>query len=337
MTDTQADYFLGIESSTRTVALLADAEGFTVGRGTAGPSAYSLVGRELCNQNLFQAILAAFSSAGFKTRDILASEGSLPLVQAVCVGMRGVERPKDEGIIRRIINDFNLGDNTRITVTSEARIVLESGLADGIGVAILSGEVGQVFGQGPEGKTARAGGWGYLLGEVASSHLLGLEAVKAVLRAAEGSGPETALTALVEREWKVPANRLDVLIDKVEKPLEGLGTGSNKAQTELSSESYKENLALLAPLVERVAKDDEVAQKLLDAYATEIAASVQAVIKRIGLDGWKKPTPLVITGGLLLSNQGELKRRLLERLPDVSEPVSVLEAAEGALKLATKS
>lgn len=334
MADKETDYFLGIESSTRTIALLADAEGFTVGRGTAGPSAYNLVGREQCSQNLFQAILAAFSSAGYKTRDILASEGSLPLVQAVCVGMRGVERPKDENTIRRIINDFNLGDNTRISITSEARIVLESGVPDGIGVTILSGEIGQVYGQGPDGKTARAGGWGYLLGEVGSSYQLGLAAVKAVLQAAEGSGPETTLTALIENQWKVPAGRIDVLVDKVQKPLEGLGTGGNKAQTELSTENYKENLAAIAPLVERAAKDDAVAQKLLDAYADELAAAVQAVIKRAGLANWQKPTPLVIAGSLLLSNQGELKNRLLERLPDMDEPVAVLEAAEGALKLA---
>jgi N-acetylglucosamine kinase-like BadF-type ATPase len=294
-----------------------------------------MVGRDECGQVLFQAILSAFSSAGFKTRDIISAEGSLPLVKSVCIGMRGVEKPKDEAAVRRIITEFNLGENTKIVVSSEARIVLESGLANGIGVAVLSGENGLVFGQGPDLRAAKAGGDGYLLGDEGSAHYLGLQAVKAVLRAADGRGPATQLTAMVERTWKITPGRPDLVAAHAYDLLKGLGTGGNKALVEETTQAYKQALANLAPLVEQAAaKADEASGRILDTCADEIVLAVQAVLRRTALDSWTKPTPLVLSGSILLSNQGELKRRLLERLPDMAEPVPVLEAAEGALKLA---
>jgi len=331
----EKDYYLGIESGSRTVVLLADPDGFTIGRGIGGASAYSLVGREECNQILFQAILAAFASAGFKTRDILASEGTLPLVKTVCIGMRGVERPKDEATVRRILTEFNLGDNAQIKVTSEARVVLEAGIPDGIGVAVLAGEVGLTFGQGPGSKTAQAAGNGYLLGDEGSSHYLGLQVVKAVLRAADGRGSATALTELVAREWKIDPNRPDLVEKHAYDLLNGLGTGGNKATLITTVATFKQTLALLAPGLERLAaKGDEVAGQILDGCAEEVAQAVQAVIKKSGLDTLPAPTPLVLSGSILLSSAGKLKQRLSARLPDVAEPVLVLEAAEGALKLA---
>jgi N-acetylglucosamine kinase-like BadF-type ATPase len=350
----EPQYVIGIEATGRTVALLANTEGEIIGEGVAGPAVYSVVGQERSGRALWTAILSAFSSAGINTRDLLQAGQTLPDVAAICVGMTGVERPKDEGQVRRILTEFNLFK--QIMVTSEAAIVLETGSVEGYGVAVLAGDTGLAFAKGPQGQTARAGGWGYLLGDEGSAHYNGLQAVKAVLKAADGRGAATGLTKLVEREWKLPEGRADTLSQRVYSLLAGLGTGGNKAQIEDAVEGYKRALANLAPLVERAAAGgDSVAGAILDETAEALALAAQAVMSRTGLGSpaaatplkfgglnfeLKNPAgpapkvPLTIYGSVLLSNYGELRRRLQARLPQCDDPIAVLNPAEGAVSLA---
>ncbi len=352
----EQEYVLGIEATGRTVALLANLEGEVLGEGTAGPSVYSIVGQERSSRALWTAILSAFSSAGFNTRDLLKADQALPDVAAICVGMSGVERPKDENQVRRMLAEYNL--TQKILATSDAAIVLEAGCPDGYGVAVLGGENGLAFAKGRDGLTARAGGWGYLLGDEGSAHYLGWQVIRAVLRASDGRSQPTSLTKLVEREWKVAAGRADTLSQRVYSLLAGLGTGGNKAQLEETTEGYKRALAALAPLVERAATaGDAVAVTILDEAAEQLAQAAQAVITRTGLDTpaptraatfkvagldfeLKPPVasdskvPLAIYGSVLLSNQGELRRRLQARLPQCDDPIAVLNPAEGAVSLA---
>lgn len=358
-------YYLGIEATGRTVALLAGPDGEILGEGAAGSAIYGVMGQERSSQALWTAIIGAFSSAGINTRDLLQANLPLPEVAAVCVGMTGVERPKDESQVRRILDRFNLTKN--ITVTSDAHIVLEAGcnlenFSDpAYGVAVLGGETGQAFAKGRDGQTARSGGWGYLLGEEGSAYWLGLQAVKALLRAADGRGAATTLAGMVEHEWKIPANRPDTLAQRVYSLLAGLGTGGNKAQLEESQETYKRTLAGLAPLVERAAANgDTVAAAILDQAADSLAEAANAALARVGLDqpnsaASKSPafqiggmafnltgknaqkTPFALYGSVLLSNPGQLRDRLQAALPGLDDPVAVLNPAEGAVRLALRS
>lgn len=356
-------YYLGIEATGRTVALLAGPDGEILGEGTAPSAVYSVMGQERTSQALWTAIIGAFSSAGINTRDLLQANLTLPEVAAMCVGMTNVERPKDEGQVRRMLNSFNLTKN--IIVTSDAHIVLEAGCnlenfsEPAYGVAVLGGESGLAFAKGRDGQTARSGGWGYLLGDEGSAHHLGLQAVKALLRAADGRGEPTALAAMVEKEWKIPANRPDTLAQRLYSLLAGLGTGGNKAQLEESQETYKRTLAGLAPLVERAAANgDEVAVGILDETAGQVAEAATAAAARVGLDqpapakgatfqiggmalnlggqGQEK-IPFAIYGSVLLSNPGQLRDRLSAALPDFDDPIAVLNPAEGAVRLALRS
>lgn len=53
------------------------------------------------------------------------------------------------------------------------------------------------FGVNSAGESARAGGWGYLLGDSGSAYEIGRRALAAVGAAHDGTGPATALTTLV--------------------------------------------------------------------------------------------------------------------------------------------
>ncbi len=364
--ENETEYYLGIEATGRTVALLAEADGTIVGKGTAESSVYSSVGQERCSRAIWMAILAAFSAAGYNTRDMAVAGTALPYVKVICVAMSNIERPKDESAVRRIIADYNL--TKRILPISDARGVLLAGTEDGLGIAVLGGESGLAYAYAPDKQSARAGGWSHLLGDEGSAHYIGLRAVRRVLQAADGRGPETELTNLISQEWKIAPDRPDVLADYVYKLATGPGTGGNKAQIEDTIESYKRGLATLAPLVERSAtKGDRVAQLILDEVAENLAQSVKAVINRTNL--WNQfqalhrkggttgnlgqrgsayelagsaghrvvesaALPLTVYGSVIASKNGELRRRLAQRLPQCTEPIIVTDPAEGALKLA---
>jgi N-acetylglucosamine kinase-like BadF-type ATPase len=360
----EQNYYIGIESTaSRTVVLVADQTGEVVGRGTSLASAYNLVGQERCSQILWSAIITAFSGAGINTRDLLRAELPLPDVNAVCIGMSGVERPKDEAQVRRIIADFNLTKN--IKVTSEAQIALHAGIKASYGAAVVAGDNSLAVAINRNGQTAKAGGGGYLLGDEGSAHWLGFQAVKAILAALDGRAPQTDLLASIEQEWKV-APKPEAISGKFYGYLAGLGSGGNKAQLEETTETFKRQLSLLAPHVERLAaKGDAVSGEILDEAAEALSKAVKAAYGKVGFNtpteltptapaikssrdllmlfqqtGQTQPNsetggkiPLAFTGNTLLSNKGELRQRLTALLPECDAPVLVTEPAEGALRL----
>ena len=81
-----------------------------------------------------------------------------------------------------------------VEVTNDAAILLAAGTPDGWGVALVSGTGSIAFGRAPDGRTARGGGWGYLLGDEGSAYALVLAGLQAVARAADGRGEPTCLT-----------------------------------------------------------------------------------------------------------------------------------------------
>ena len=49
------------------------------------------------------------------------------------------------------------------------------------GIALISGTGSVAWGRTPDGRTARAGGWGYLLGDEGSGYWVGRQAVRHAL------------------------------------------------------------------------------------------------------------------------------------------------------------
>ena len=52
-----------------------------------------------------------------------------------------------------------------------------------------------MYGRNARGEAARAGGWGHMIGDEGSGYWIGREALAAVMRASDGRGPATRLTA----------------------------------------------------------------------------------------------------------------------------------------------
>jgi N-acetylmuramic acid 6-phosphate etherase len=186
----QGELFLGIDGGgTHTVALLAvrkpgagPAGWALLGRGTTGPSNRQAVGTEQALEALDEAVSAAFLAAGVPRGPVAGA----------CLGLAGADRPDDQAVLHEWADRVRLAG--RVEVTSDAAILLAAGTPDGSGLVLIAGTGSIAFGRTADGRRARAGGWGYLLGDEGSAYALVMSGLQAVARAADGRGPATALT-----------------------------------------------------------------------------------------------------------------------------------------------
>jgi N-acetylmuramic acid 6-phosphate etherase len=305
------DLLLGIDGGgSHTVALLAqrDANGHRVlGRGESGPSNLQGVGAARATQSLDEAVGRAFTAA------------RLPrcAVASACLGLSGAGRPSDQQIIRDWASAATLA--THVEITSDAALLLAAGTPEGWGIAIVSGTGSIAMGQNAAGATARAGGWGPLLGDEGSGYLLVLEALRAVSHAADGRGSATALTERFVTALHVA--RPQELVTAVH------GRGLERG-----------DLAALAPVVLEAAEaGDAIAAAIVRKGAAALAAAAGSVARQLNLTG--APLPLAFAGGVLL-NSPFYRQQVLHELREVGVVpraiALVAEPAQGALARALK-
>ena len=116
--------------------------------------------------------------------DQLGTDG----VGAVCVGAAGVDTPDQEDRLRSLIQSLVPGAAVRIVHDTQL-ILAAADVQDGI--ALISGTGSVAWGRTADGRTARAGGWGYLLGDEGSGYWVGRQAVRhALSRADRGERPD---------------------------------------------------------------------------------------------------------------------------------------------------
>ena len=297
------DLYLGIDGGgTHTVALLARASGDIVGRGTAGPSNRQAVGTERALAALDDAVSAAFHAAGLPRGPVTSA----------CLGLAGADRPDDQAVLRAWAERVQLA--AHVEVTSDAAILLAAGTPHGWGLVLIAGTGSIAFGRTADGRRARAGGWGHLLGDEGSAYALVIHALQAIARAADGRGPATRLTECFLNHW-------------------GLTQPQDLIAAVYRSGRDRADFAALAPLVIEMAENDPVAAGIVEQGAHELARAGESVVRQLG---WYGPVPLALAGGLLLGSAGYRERVLLvlRSLGIQPEPFTLVEEpAEGAVKL----
>ena len=172
------------------------------------------------------------------------------------------------------------------------------------------------YGRNDRNEAARAGGWGYILADEGSAFWIGRQALRAVVREADGRGPATSLTPLV---------------------LEFFGVARPE---QLVREVYRHylkpsDIARCASLVEqaRVAAD-AVAVQITSVAADELAAAVRSVVRQLE---FANPFPVVMAGGAFHAVpwlQDALRARLADVEPAADVRLLDTEPALGAVRLA---
>jgi N-acetylmuramic acid 6-phosphate etherase len=304
------DLYLGIDGGgTGTVALLATrgegaASWTLLGRGEAGPSNLQAVGSVRALSALDEAVVAAFTAAKLNRVSVAAA----------CLGLAGAARKEDQAVILDWARYVNLA--RQIEVTTDANLLLAAGTPAAWGLALIAGTGSIAYGRRADGQTARAGGWGHLLGDEGSAYALVMAGLQAVARAADEIGPPTRLT---ERFL----TRL------------GLGQPQELVPTIYRGGWDRAALAGLAPLVLEAAEtEDPVAANIVNEAARALAATAAGVVRKLGL---APDAPLALAGGVLRASTS-YRQRVLQALAALGvhpNPVtSVEEPAEGAVRLA---
>jgi len=235
-------------------------------------------------------------------------------VAAICLGMAGVDRPQDADLVRAML--VRLSHSIPVLVVNDALIALEAGVESGPGIVVVAGTGSIAYGRDSRDRAARAGGWGHLLGDEGSGYWLGRHALQAVMRAADGRAPATALTARVLQHF-------------------GLGRPPDLVHEVYARLSQPSAIAALSGLVlAAAAEGDAVAAGILDAGADELTAAAMAVARQLQLDS----CPVLLSGGVFRSSPHLTSRvtaRLSEALPGMAVRPLGVEPVAGAVRLAT--
>jgi N-acetylglucosamine kinase-like BadF-type ATPase len=309
MSPSHSQLVLGIDGgATSTVALLAEsASGRVLGRGVGGPSNIQAVGDEQALQALDTAVGAAFEAAGMP----------YTTVAAAALGLAGIDLNEGIDLIRNWANRVELA--AKLSVANDATLLFAAGTPEGWGLAIVAGTGSIAFTLDREGRDARAGGWGYLMGDEGSAFRLGLLGLRAACRAADLIGPPTQL--------------LPALLSKL---------GSNDPRDFIPA-VYRGNwdkaaIAGLAPTVMELAEDgDEIARGIFANESLELARTAAGAVFNGGLP--REGVPVALTGGLVLRNELFREKFLSNlRLCGVNPgPVGLVDdPAVGAVVLARK-
>ncbi len=296
-------HVLGIDAGgTKTVCLLADEDGHVLAEARGSGANLQSAGELEVEKVLHQVMEAA-----------LAQHDVRPA--ATCLGIAGVDRPGDAEAVRGIMR--RIGFKTRTLVVNDALIALVAGAGDEPGVVVVAGTGSIAYGRNAAGQAARAGGWGYLLGDEGGGFWIGRAALSAVVRQFDGRGPATLLTGMVLQHMRLAS------------------------PTELIHEIYYRDLqrhatAGLAALVQEATDaGDAVAAQILVRAGGELAAAAASVITRLGMRG--EAFPIVLAGGIFRGVpwlMGDVATRLSEVAPRSTARLLDVEPAVGAVRLA---
>ncbi len=190
--------------------------------------------------------------------------------------MGGISAPSDVDVVRGMLTGLDLNPAAPIGIDHDVRVALAGGTAGAPGIALIVGTGSSCYGRNAAGDSWRSGGWGYIMDDYGSGFYLGQQALEAVIRAYDGRGAATALTAPV----------LDALgLDDV------LGLMHRIYYPTLNFSG----IAGLARIVVSVAAHDAVARAIVERGCVELALMVKATADHLRLSG---SFPVVPVGGL---------------------------------------
>jgi N-acetylglucosamine kinase-like BadF-type ATPase len=303
-------YYLGIDGGGTKTTCAVGNDSHTIATATAGPSNIVRVGEAQARESLQQCVRQACVAAGITPEQVART----------FVGASGAARPELAAIVRRSLAEVL---PTAIDVVGDMQIALEAAFDTGPGVVVNAGTGSFAYGRNRHGQTARAGGWGFAIGDEGSAHWIGREAVAAVLRDSDRSDLSSEefvrsplVTALCQA-WKVQS-------------LSDLARAANAIPPP--------DFAALSSTV--IASKDKTAIQVLIRAGKELAEIATVVMHRLFSMSEIKTVPVAMIGSVF--RHASLVREVfyndLRRIePRADVLAQVVEPVEGALRLARRA
>jgi N-acetylglucosamine kinase-like BadF-type ATPase len=245
------EHVLGVDGgASGTRCVIAHASGELLARGTGGPSNPITVGVDTAVDSITEAVDGAVESCGVGRFSV------------ACMGIAGAMRPPVLGALRSRLSTL---DVERLEIISDAVIALAGATGCRPGVVVIAGTGSVAYGESEGGETAKAGGWGWRLGDEGSGNYIGNRALIAAVRSHDGRGPPTILAEKVRTALDL--TDMNELIDRVY--LRGMGV---------------EDVSALSVLVGEAADEgDHEASRILKDAGAELGAAALTVARKLGL------------------------------------------------------
>ncbi|MDO9575766.1 MAG: BadF/BadG/BcrA/BcrD ATPase family protein [bacterium] len=272
-------YVIGVDGGgTKTKAILANDRGEVLGEKEIGQSNYQIIGRE----NFKKTIIGLINDL---IKDSRIEKGK---ISKVSLGLAGVGRENEKKDVQNILRDAGFYS----IVENDAVIALIGALGGKSGVVIIAGTGSIALGKNESNEIARAGGWGYILGDEGSGFYIGKNALIYALKEYDGRGKKTILTEMIKQNLKI--SNTEEVIPMV-----------------YSGKLTRAGIADLAKLVFKAARTgDKIANVILDKAGNELGLLAYAVIKRLKFKS--KEVDIGLVGGIFKE-----KEYLLEPIKSV--------------------
>ncbi len=290
-----AKLYLGVDGGgTGTRAVVADRSGRVLGVGLAGSTSINHHPRGVVLDHLKRAVEAASSGAGATPSQI----------RAAFLGVCGVSTEADKRSFAELaLEVFEPASPPLLKVENDAVAGLAGGLSGRPGGVLIAGTGSACLGISGDGRTCWVGGWGALADDDGSAGWVGVEAIRAAVRAEDGRAGSTLLHEVVFGFLGLDDPR--DLINRVH------NRGLDRAE-----------IARLAPLVVEAAEGgDATARAIFEEAIARLSSLVATVVRRLDVvNSWE----LVLAGGLARSGP-PFEPRLVERIALDASVVRVVE------------
>jgi N-acetylglucosamine kinase-like BadF-type ATPase len=295
-------YFVALDGGgTKTECWVAD-ETRVLGRASGPTVKIMNVGEQTATERLHALVRQALEAAGVAGT----------AVTRTCFGLAGSSSSEVRRWAEATLRELLSGE---ILISGDEEIALDAAFHSGPGVLVIAGTGSHVTGRCADGTHVSAGGWGPVLGDEGSGNWIGLEAIRAGLRA-QDRNIETCLLREIEQAWKVDA------------------LGELVARANLRE---RPNFAALTEVVATCAENgDTLAQGVLERAGQELADQVSLVISKMRAAGCAaEDIARIAFTGSVLEKIPRVLRSMEENLR-ASSPETVVDATpaqslEGAL------
>lgn len=242
------EYIIGVDGGgTKTEAVAYSLEGEVLNTSLKG-FANLLNGKEEALNNIISSI------------EELINEFGKEKLKGVYLGIAGVEVGNHR---EHILNAIQEALEIESSLMNDGELALKAMLKGEDGILVIAGTGSIAFGI-KDGKSARAGGWGHLLGDEGSGYKISIDALKNILLEEDSSIEKSDLSLAIMKEFNW--NSVDEIVEFV-------------------YSSSKDEIAKVAPLVSMFAEaGDNYARGILEKEAIALAKSTQNVYEKLGFE-----------------------------------------------------
>ncbi len=290
-TGSRGELVLAVDGgNVKTDLALVAADGGLLSLARGGRSSPHHLGLEGCVEVLQALLGEAMARAGLGGDPVTAAQ----------IMIAGADLPEELEALRAAIAP--LGWTQRLTVDNDTFALLRSGTERSWGVAVVCGGGINCVGVAPDGRHARFPSLGPISGDWGGGGDVGMAALSAAARSADGRGPSTTLQTAVPAYFELPD------VEAVTRSVH------------LREMPY-ERLAELAQVVFAEAGSDPVAEGIVSRLADEVATFARVALLRLELT--ETDAHVVLGGGLLRAAPEPIIERISDGVREVAPKAHV--------------